>query len=97
MSKRTEEGFRNTIKLMFKNGCSIKEIATSKEKTVEEIEALIIELGLIKIVKTRSSEILGNKTEPYYESEDEMMYPPVYKYEDLSQEEKDFYESRSDM
>lgn len=97
MSKRTEEGFRNSVKLMFKNGCSIKEIAKCKERTVAEIEDLVIKLGLVKLVKTRSSEILGSKTEPYYDNEDEMLYPPTYNYDDLTQEEKDFYESRTDM
>jgi hypothetical protein len=81
---------------MFKNGCSIKEIARAKEKTIVEIEELVIELNLIRLIKPRSSEILGSKTEPYYESEEEMLNPPVYKYEDLTTKEKKFYESRND-
>jgi hypothetical protein len=97
MSSSTRAGYENSVKRMFKNGCSIKEIARCKDKSVAEIEDLVIKLELIKIVRTRSSEILGSKTEPYYENENQMLYPPEYKYEDLTQEEKDFYESRTDM
>jgi hypothetical protein len=97
MSSVTVAGFENSVKRMFKSGCSIKEIAACKERSVEEIEDLVVKLHLVKYVKTRSSEILGSKTEPYYENEDQMLYPPEYKFEDLSQEEKDFYESRTDM
>lgn len=92
----TVAGFENSVKQMFKSGCSIKEIARCKEKSVAEIEVLVIKLQLVKLVKTHSSEILGSKTEPYHENEDQMLYPPEYKFEDLSQEEKDFYESRID-
>lgn len=96
MSSVTVAGFENSVKKMFKSGCSIKEIATCKEKSVKEIEDLIIKLQLVKYVKTRSSKILGSKIEPYYENEEQMLYPTVYKYEDLSQKEKEFYESRND-
>jgi hypothetical protein len=93
----TAEGTRKRIAKMFRNGCSLKEIARAKDKTIEEIEAIIIEEGLVKVIKTRSSGILGSKTEPYYKNEFEMFNSPMYKYEDLTQEEKDFYESRTDM
>ena len=93
MSSITRAGFENSVRRMFKNGCSIKEIARCKERSVAEIEELVIKLELVKLVKNRSSEILGSKTEPYHENEDQMLYPPEYKFEDLSQEEKDFYES----
>ncbi len=92
-----KEGYENSVKTMFINGCSIKEIAWSKGKSVVEIENLIIKLGLIVLIKTVSSNILGSKTEPYYETEDEMLYPTVYKYEDLTEQEKEFYESRSNL
>jgi len=82
---------------MFINGCSIKEIARSQNKTVVEIENLIIELGLMVLIKTVSSNILGSKTEPYYETEEEMLNPTIYKYEDLTKEEKEFYESRENL
>jgi hypothetical protein len=96
MAIPSEYRFNNSVKTMYMSGCSIKEIALCKEKTVEEIHEIIVQLGLIQIVKTRSSGILGSKTEPYYKSEEEMMNPPVYKYEELSKKEKEFYESRTD-
>lgn len=96
MAKSLKSCLYNSIKLMYISGCSIKEIAYCKGKTVEEIQEIIIKLELIKIVKTRSSRILGSKTDPYYKTEEEMMNPPIYKYKDLSKEEKAFYESRAD-
>ena len=97
MAIHSEYRFKNSVKTMYMSGCSIKEIARCKEKTVEEIHEIIVQLGLIQIVKTKSSGILGNKTEQYYETEEEMMNSPVYKYEDLNKKEKKFYESRADM
>jgi hypothetical protein len=96
MASKTAEGFKNSVSKMYKSGCSIKEIALYKEKTVDQIQEILIDLRLIQFVKTRSSEILGSKTEPYYETEEEMMNPPVYRYEELSIKEKEFYESRID-
>jgi len=81
---------------MYETGSSIKEIARAKELSTAEVEQIIIDEGYIKRTKPRSSGILGSKTEPYYESEKEMLNPPVYAYEDLTKEEKHFYESRTD-
>lgn len=97
MSSSKVESYRNRVKTMFINGCSIKEIARSQNKNVVEIENLIIELGLMVLIKAVSSNILGSKTEPYYETEEEMLNPTVYKYEDLTKEEKEFYESRKNL
>lgn len=39
----------------------------------------------------------GHKSEPYYEKESDMLADRVYKYEDLSDKEKWFYESRQSL
>ena len=88
--------YKNCIRVMFKNGCTIKEIARYKQSTEEEIEKIIVEFGLLEIVEHYSSGAQGSKTEPYYETEEEMMNMPVYQYDELSKKEKQFYESRID-
>lgn len=81
---------------MYETGISIREIARYKEMSILEIEQIIIDEGYIRRIKPQSKGILGTKTEPYYESEDQMLNPPVYKYKELTKEERTFYESRND-
>ena len=96
MTNKTEkEIFSERVKSMYKNGCSIKEIAETKEKSQEEIYNIIIKLDLIQLGETRSSGIIGNKAEPYYANEN-INNIPKYKYEELSKTEREFYESRID-
>lgn len=82
---------------MYVNGNSIKDIARYKDMSTLDIEQIIIDEGYIRRIKSRSSGILGSKTEAYYESEEQMLNPQVYEYKDLSNQEKEFYESRTDM
>jgi hypothetical protein len=96
MSERTY-AFKHIVKLMYKNNCSIRYIAERKQTTIEEIEQIIVESKKELFIEKPSTEILGSKTEPYYETEEEMLNPPIYKYEDLSKEEKLFYESRNNQ
>jgi hypothetical protein len=88
--------YKKRIGLMYETGSSIKEIARDQEISILEVEQIIIDEGYIRKITPRSSGILGSKTEPYYDSEEEMLNPPVYKYEELTQKEKQFYESRID-
>jgi hypothetical protein len=90
--KRTFD-FKNSVKLMFECGWSLSEIAERKNANIDEIEKIISESKKRLFKPKPSSLILGSKTEPYYKTEEEMINPPVYKYEDLSKEEKLFYES----
>jgi hypothetical protein len=94
----TQNGrFKHSVKLMYLSGESIKFIAKSKERTIEEIEEVLLEYKMLWIGSGISSEILGSKKEQYYEKEDDMFYLPKYTYEDLSTDEKQIYdESRSD-
>ncbi len=82
---------------MYVNGNSIKDIARYKDMSMLDVEQIIIDEGYIRRIKPRSSGILGSKTEAYYKSEKQMLNPPVYKYKELSKQEKEFYESRTDM
>ena len=81
---------------MYQIGNTLQEIARIKQITVEEVTEIVVNLKLVVIIKQPKT-ILGSKTEPYYSSEEEMLNPPIYKYDDLTQKEKDFYESRTDM
>lgn len=81
---------------MYETGSSVKDIARYKDMNILEVEQIIIDEGYIRRIKPRSSGILGSKTEPYYESEKQMLNPPVYKYNELTKEERKFYESRND-
>jgi hypothetical protein len=81
---------------MYENGYSIKDIARDKDMNILEVEQIIIDEGYIRRITPRSSGILGSKTEPYYESEEQMLNPPVYEYSELTKEERKFYESRND-
>lgn len=44
-------------------------------------------------LEKRNWKILGHKSEAYYKSEDQMLYPPVYTYKDLSPSEKEIYDN----
>lgn len=81
---------------MYETGSSVKDIARYKDMSIFEVEQIIIDEGCIKRITPRSSGILGSKTEPYYESEEQMLNPPVYEYNELTKEERKFYESRND-
>ena len=81
---------------MYENGYSVKDIARDKDMSIFEVEQIIIDKGYIRRITPRSSGILGSKTEPYYESEEQMLNPPVYEYNELTKEERKFYESRTD-
>ena len=81
---------------MYENGYSVKDIARDKDMSIFEVEQIIIDEGYIRRITPRSSGILGSKTEPYYESEEQMLNPPVYEYNELTKEERKFYESRND-
>jgi hypothetical protein len=81
---------------MYENGYSLKDIARDKEMSILEVEQIVVDEGYIRRTIPRSSGILGSKTEPYYDSEKQMLNPPVYKYKDLTKEERKFYESRTD-
>ena len=82
---------------MYVNGNSIRAIARYKNMSMLDIEQIIIDEGYIRRIKPRSSGILGSKTETYCQSEEQMLNPPVYEYKELSNQEKEFYESRTDM
>lgn len=81
---------------MYENGISVKDIARDKDMSILNVEQIIIDEGYIKRITPRSTGILGSKTEPYFESEEQMLNPPVYEYNELTKEEKKFYESRND-
>lgn len=81
---------------MYENGISVKDIARDKDMSILDVEQIIIDEGYIKRITPRSTGILGSKTEPYFESEEQMLNPPVYEYNELTKEEKKFYESRND-
>lgn len=88
--------YKNIVKIMYLIGEPLEAIAKAKDSTVEEITMIIHEFGLMLYKTRRSSEILGSKKEPY-STEEEMINPPTYSYDDLSTLEKRFYESRTDM
>jgi hypothetical protein len=71
---------KKRIGLMYENGYSVKDIARDKDMNILEVEQIIIDEGYIRRITPRSSGILGSKTEPYYESEEQMLNPPVYEY-----------------
>jgi hypothetical protein len=87
---------KKRIGLMYENGISVKDIARDKDMSILDVEQIIIDEGYIKRITPRSTGILGSKTEPYFESEEQMLNPPVYEYNELTKEEKKFYESRND-
>jgi len=87
---------KKRIGLMYENGISVKDIARDKDMSILNVEQIIIDEGYIKRITPRSTGILGSKTEPYFESEEQMLNPPVYEYNELTKEEKKFYESRND-
>jgi hypothetical protein len=94
---RDSSNFKKCVKEMYKSGCSIAEIAKYKERTENEIQEIIISFGLLQILGSHSSNILGSKKEPYYKTEWEMMYEPHYSYNSLSPSEKEIYDkSRTD-
>lgn len=78
---------------MYLNGESLKYIANAKDITIKEVLEIIEDFNAIYIGNKKSTNILGSKREPYFTSEDEMLTPPEYKFKDLSQLEKLFYES----
>lgn len=59
-------------------------------KFKKDIIINFIEKQLQLIVK--NEKVMGNKNEPYYESEDDMIIPK-YTWNDLSKTEKEFYKS----
>ncbi len=86
----------NTIKLMYQIGWSIEAIAKAKDLTEEQVVAVVYSYKNTLLHKSKSSNILGSKTEPYYETEEEMFNEPTYTYDCLSPAEKKIYdESRS--
>lgn len=44
-----------------------------------------------KIIKERTSGVLGHKDEPYYKTEKEMLQDKIYNYASLSETEKGIY------
>jgi hypothetical protein len=95
MPQRTR-AFIDCIRELYLIGNSIQEIAKIKDISAEEITEIVVDLKLAVKLKSPKT-ILGSKTEPYYSTEEEMLNPPIYKYDDLTKQERAFYESRTDM
>ena len=86
--------FKNIVRLMHLSGESVRFIAHAKDTTVTEVLEILQEYDFIKKIPRQSSQILGSKQEPY-QTEEEMLNPPVYLYDELSASEKKIYnESR---
>jgi hypothetical protein len=81
---------------MHESGESVEFIANAKDIPVEEVLDILDKQKSIRLIKSRSSEILGSKTETY-QSEEQMLTLPTYTYESLSKSEKEIYESRIDQ
>ena len=81
---------------MYLNGESLKYIADAKNITIKEVLGIIDDFNAIYIGNKKSTNILGSKREPYYASEDQMLNPPEYKFKELSELERLFYESWAD-
>lgn len=79
---------------MFKGGMDVHEIAKTKDVKPDVVIKILVDYRLLIRIVPRSSGILGEKTEPYYKDEDELLEKPQYKYEELSSKERRFYESR---
>lgn len=96
MNKERGYNFEHIVKLMYKSGYTINEIAKSKNVQPDVISKILIDYRLIIRIIPKSSEILGSKQEPYYKKEKDQMYLPVYNVKDLKKAEKKIYESRKD-
>ena len=88
--------FNHLIKLMHESGESVEFIANAKDIPIEEVLDILDKQKSIRLIKSKSSEILGSKTETY-QSEEQMLTLPTYTYESLSKSEKEIYESRIDQ
>ena len=86
MTKEEQEEVE-IIVAMLKNGHSFSEIEQKTGKTIA-----ILHKNFYNFLNYGLNSVkLGHKSEPYYESEEEMMADRVYTYDSLSEEEKKIF------
>lgn len=84
-NKEQEEA--EIIVTMLKNGYTFSEIEQKTGKTIAVLYKNFYNFLNYKINSVK----LGHKSEPYYESEEEMITDRVYTYDSLSEEEKKIF------
>lgn len=78
------------IKKMFIEGVSVREIHEITGRGMKFLQRNFS--NFIKKGPAPEVETLGQKTEPYYDKEEDLLnLPPKYTYEDLSEEEKKIF------
>lgn len=86
--------FKGRITGLYNKGWSIEEIAEKLHiEQVDIVSLLSSNKNYFYLFENRSRP-LGHKSEPYYTKESDMLELPTYLYEELSPQEKEFYESR---